>query len=91
MTTLLCPPRGGERNRPALHLPSQPATSNVISPKQIQDWAGISRPTAYRLMKLGQFPQLVVLSPNRRVWLKSEVQAWLAGRTAARAGVGGGA
>lgn len=40
-------------------------------PNDIQDVYGISRSTAYRLMREGKFPQLTSLSPRCKGWKKS--------------------
>jgi len=45
-----------------------------IRPSEIQDLYGISRSTAYRLMKLGKFPALVNLSPRCKGWNRSTLE-----------------
>lgn len=42
---------------------------------------GLSRTTAWRLQKAGDFPPPVVISPGRVGWRESELQAWKASRT----------
>lgn len=47
---------------------------------KVRDLTGISRTTAWRLQKAGDFPLPVVISPGRVGWRESEVQAWKASR-----------
>jgi len=47
-----------------------------IRPSEIQSVYGISRSTAYRLMALNQFPQLITLSPRCVGWSVSELDAY---------------
>ncbi|RZJ00952.1 MAG: AlpA family phage regulatory protein [Brevundimonas sp.] len=46
----------------------------------VQDIAGISRTTAWRLQRTGEFPQSVPISANRVCWWESELTAWKARR-----------
>jgi predicted DNA-binding transcriptional regulator AlpA len=48
---------------------------------KVRDLTGISRTTAWRLQKAGDFPLPVVISPGRVGWRESEVQAWKASRS----------
>ena len=41
---------------------------------------GISRPTIYRLMKTGRFPNRRQLGIKSVGWVAEEVQSWLEGR-----------
>jgi prophage regulatory protein len=43
-----------------------------------------SRPHLDRLMKGGKFPKSIALGENRRAWLESEIDAFIASRIAAR-------
>ena len=36
----------------------------------------VHRSTLFRMEKLGQFPQSVYISENRRMWFEDEVIAW---------------
>jgi prophage regulatory protein len=38
---------------------------------------GLSKPSIYRLMKLGQFPQPIALGERARGWVESELDAWI--------------
>jgi prophage regulatory protein len=41
---------------------------------------GVSRSTIWRLTQSGHFPRSVAISPGRKGWLKSHVDAWIADR-----------
>jgi prophage regulatory protein len=41
---------------------------------------GVSRSTIWRLTQSGNFPRPVAISPGRKGWLKSQVDAWIANR-----------
>jgi prophage regulatory protein len=45
---------------------------------------GMSRPSLYRQIRAGVFPQQVQLSPGSVGWLREEVEQWLLCRAAAR-------
>ncbi|HEY6980580.1 MAG TPA: AlpA family phage regulatory protein [Hyphomicrobiaceae bacterium] len=40
---------------------------------------GLSRPSIYRYMKRGRFPQRRRVGPNRVAWVPAEVIAWIEG------------
>jgi predicted DNA-binding transcriptional regulator AlpA len=40
-----------------------------------------SATTLWRLRKRKAFPEPVAISPNRRMWRESEIDAWIAART----------
>ena len=44
---------------------------------------GLSRSTIYTLIKLGDFPQQIKLSPRTMGFLESEIDEWIAGRIVA--------
>ena len=52
---------------------------------RVRDLTGISRTTAWRLQKAGDFPLPVVISPGRVGWRESELEAWKASRAPRRA------
>ena len=49
---------------------------------RVREIAGISRATAWRMQKTGDFPEPVPVSPNRVAWWESELTAWKATRKA---------
>ena len=48
--------------------------------KKVEPRVGISRTTAWRLQKSGDFPKPYVVSPGRVAYRESEVEAWKASR-----------
>ena len=52
--------------------------------KQVKDVVGLSRSTAWRLQRIGDFPEPVRISLNRVGWWESELTAWKAVRGAGR-------
>lgn len=58
-----------------------PQRERMLSWPMVREATGLSRATAWRRQRDGDFPQPVQLSPNRVAWRESEVLAWLASRT----------
>lgn len=48
--------------------------------REVKAITGLSRTTAWRLQKAGDFPQPYVISPGRVAYLQAEVEAWRASR-----------
>lgn len=48
--------------------------------KEVERSTGLSRTTAWRLQRSGDFPRPYVISPGRVGYLESEVEAWRASR-----------
>ncbi len=48
--------------------------------KRVEARVGISRTTAWRLQRAGDFPKPYVVSPGRVAYKESEVEAWKASR-----------
>lgn len=48
---------------------------------KVRDLTGISRTTAWRLQKAGDFPLPVVISPGRVGWRERELETWKASRS----------
>lgn len=59
--------------------PGQPDGA-YLSWKQVQPRVGISRTTAWRLQKAGEFPKPYVISKGRVGYREREVEAWKASR-----------
>ncbi|WP_313472868.1 AlpA family phage regulatory protein [Brevundimonas sp.] len=53
--------------------------------RRVQDIAGISRSTAWRMQRIGEFPTPVTVSPGRVGWWESELTAWKGARGTTRA------
>lgn len=47
---------------------------------KIHDITGLSRATAWRRQRAGDFPASVQISPGRVAWRESEIQRWLESR-----------
>jgi len=56
------------------------ADDRLLPWKKVKDLTGLSRTTAWRLQKAGDFPPPVVISPGRVGWRESEVAVWKASR-----------
>lgn len=52
------------------------AGDRLLPWRRVQDIAGISRSTAWRLQQAGGFPAPVPVSPGRVAWWESELDAW---------------
>lgn len=52
------------------------AGDRLLPWRRVQDIAGISRSTAWRLQQAGGFPAPVPVSPGRVGWWESELDAW---------------
>nr|WP_316627016.1 AlpA family phage regulatory protein [uncultured Brevundimonas sp.] len=48
--------------------------------RRVRDIAGISRSTAWRMQRSGDFPTPVTVSPGRVGWWESELTAWKGAR-----------
>lgn len=51
----------------------------------VMEMTTLSQSTIYALAKRGEFPKQVRIGPNRVVWRRSEVVAWLEQKMAAAA------
>jgi prophage regulatory protein len=58
-------------------------SKNIIRLPRTIEKTGLSRSTIYMLLKRGEFPPKIKLSPRAMGFLESEVDAWIAGRIAA--------
>lgn len=61
---------------------SEPGGPNdrLLSWPKVKDISGLSRTTAWRRIKAGDFPLAVQISPGRVGWWESEMIAWKASR-----------
>ena len=48
-----------------------------LTMKEVSDLLGISISTINRLIKKGEFPPKVKLSPRRMVFMKKEIEGWI--------------
>lgn len=52
----------------------------LLSLKDVKICTTLSRSTIYRLISTNQFPKPLAVSPNRRAWRVSDIDAWLRAR-----------
>ncbi|MFC5525734.1 helix-turn-helix transcriptional regulator [Rhodanobacter ginsengisoli] len=58
----------------------------IIRLPEVLNAIGLSRPSVYRMMKAGTFPQQFKLGAAAVGWLRAEVEQWINERAQARAG-----
>lgn len=63
---------------------SNTQTPQVLRLPAVISMIGISKGSIYAYIKRGAFPAPIKLGPKASGWLASDVQAWIAERTAAR-------
>ena len=63
-------------------------THRVLRLKDVLEKVGVSKATAYRLMKEAHFPTPITLGGNSVGWIEAEVDAWIEARMAQRQPVG---
>ena len=56
-----------------MNAPNRP----FLTMKEVSDLLGISISTINRLIKKGEFPPKVKLSPRRMVFMKKEIEGWI--------------
>ena len=68
-------------SRPLAH--SHQATQLLRLP-DVMSRTGLGRSTIYRLIGLGQFPQLVKVTSRTTAWAEREIDAWINSKVASR-------
>ena len=58
-------------------------TDRIIGEPECREITNLSRTSRWRLIRAGEFPKKITLSPNRTGWRLSQVMAWLAERETA--------
>lgn len=61
-------------------VPTGGPEDRLLTWARVKDITGISRTTAWRMQKAGDFPEPVAISPKRVGWWESELTAWKATR-----------
>lgn len=61
-------------------------THEILRLRDVVAITGLSRSSVYRLAAACDFPQPLKLSERSSGWVRSEVEAWIASRIAARPG-----
>lgn len=50
---------------------------NLLLFKEVRERVKLSRPTIYRKMKAGTFPQSTAISAGLVAWYESDIEAWI--------------
>lgn len=61
-----------------------PLEDRLLPWRLVKELTGLSRTTAWRLQKSGDFPAPLVISPGRVGWRASDLEAWKATRVVRR-------
>lgn len=56
---------------------ARPRDGRLLAWPAVRERVGISRTTAWRLQKAGEFPLPVVISPGRVGWREDDIRLWL--------------
>jgi prophage regulatory protein len=71
------------RHRAAANLHVSPVENDkIVREAECEAITGLSRATRWRMERAGRFPKKRQLSPGCKGWLGSEIQVWIAERTA---------
>ncbi|MBN9467168.1 MAG: AlpA family phage regulatory protein [Bosea sp.] len=62
-----------------------PTTDTLLTIEEVAVRTRLSKPTIYKLIRQGAFPQQLRLCANKVAWLEREVAGWIATRAEARA------
>lgn len=62
-----------------------PTTDTLLTIEEVAVRTRLSKPTIYKLIRQGEFPQQLRLCANKVAWLEREITAWIATRAEARA------
>jgi len=55
-------------------------TDRLLRRNEVVEMVGLSRPTLWRLEKLGRFPHRLQVGPNSVRWRESDILAWIKSR-----------
>jgi prophage regulatory protein len=58
-------------------------TRRLIPPAVVTDRTSLSRTTIWRMVRRGEFPAPIQISPGRVAWSEAAVDAWIASKTVA--------
>ena len=61
---------------------SKDKEKKVMRLPEVMEEVGVGKDTVYKLMRVGKFPKNRTMRdmPSRRIWLRSEVEAWINGQ-----------
>jgi len=60
-------------------------TTRLLPPPVVTERTSLSRTTLWRLVRRGEFPKPVQVSPGRVAWSEASVNAWIAEKMEATA------
>lgn len=61
-------------------------SERLLPPAVVMDRTSLSRPTLWRMVRRGDFPPSISISPGRVAWPESAVNAWIAARLTSQGG-----
>lgn len=64
---------------------AMPNNDTLLTIEEVAALTRLSKPTIYKLVRRGEFPQQLRLCANKVAWLEREVIEWVAARADARA------
>jgi len=56
------------------------SATRLLPPPVVTDRTSLSRTTLWRMVRRGEFPKPIPISPNRVAWSEAEVDAWIASK-----------
>lgn len=62
------------------------AGERLLPPAVVMERTSLSRPTLWRMVRRGDFPPSISISPGRVAWPESQVNAWIAARLTSQGG-----
>lgn len=77
------PKRRGPKKVVAQHVPAVPL-EDIMRLPDVMRVVGLSRPSIYRMVGLGEFPQQVKMGSASVGWVRSEIAAWIEERKGLR-------
>jgi len=60
------------------------ANDRLLTMKEVVVLTRMSKPTVYKLIREGRFPQQIRICDNKVAWLQSEILDWISRRAEAR-------
>jgi len=63
--------------------PERRVIDRLLLPAEVCDRIRLSLKTIYRLRRMNQFPEPMVVGQRRLAWRESDIERWLASRTTA--------
>ena len=61
---------------------TQSQSIDILSPRTVEARLGLDSTTIWRMRRRQEFPQPISLSPGRKGYRRSDIEAWIAARAA---------